>query len=100
MQFAPGTVTIGKSLSGIGAATPGTYDFVLSFNYDRAGKPIRGTTSVFFTKVGSDQTYLPTSANSTDAPEPATWALMLLGVGAIGVAMRRRATGQYRVSYS
>lgn len=38
---------------------------------------------------------------ATPAPEPAAWALMILGFGAIGFAMRRqRSAQQYSVSYS
>lgn len=33
-------------------------------------------------------------------PEPATWAMMLMGFGAIGAAMRRRRATTLRVSYS
>jgi len=38
--------------------------------------------------VGSAVTF----AVSGGVPEPATWALMLLGFGAIGIALRRRST--------
>ena len=33
-------------------------------------------------------------------PEPATWAMMIIGFGAVGVAMRRRRKDQVRVAYS
>ena len=35
--------------------------------------------------------------NLSSVPEPATWALMILGFGAVGAAMRRRATVRARV---
>lgn len=39
---------------------------------------------------------------TTDAavPEPATWAMMLLGFGAIGARMRRRYRGSMRIRYA
>ena len=37
----------------------------------------------------SGRTFMPTGAPSA-VPEPATWAMMLVGFGAMGVAMRRR----------
>ena len=39
---------------------------------------------------------LPTSS----VPEPAAWGMMVLGMGAVGFAMRRRRTGTTRVSYA
>jgi hypothetical protein len=41
----------------------------------------------FSTQGGNVTTF---SASTTAVPEPATWALMLLGFGGIGMAMRRR----------
>ena len=41
-------------------------------------------------------TFTPTAP----VPEPATWALMLLGFGAIGFAMRRRRKDAVRVRYA
>jgi hypothetical protein len=41
------------------------------------------------TPIGQNPTYSGT-LNITAVPEPATWALMLLGFGGIGFAMRRR----------
>ncbi|MXO60727.1 PEPxxWA-CTERM sorting domain-containing protein [Altererythrobacter salegens] len=54
--------------------------------------------------TGGSGTFAGTLTFSQAVPEPATWALMLLGFGAIGFAMRRRRVGQsdrrIRLSYS
>lgn len=45
---------------------------------------------------GANQTFNLTTSQAVSAagvPEPATWALMILGFGAVGGAMRRRAAG-------
>ena len=54
------------------ALGPGTYYFA-----------IQAVSPTFYT-------YLGFGAPMTTVPEPATWGLMLLGVGGIGVALRRR----------
>jgi len=46
-------------------------------------------------QISADVTFLPTTA-----PEPATWAMMVLGLGAVGFAMRRRKKASVRVSYN
>ena len=51
-----------------------------------------GTTDFKIDWVGSQRNYDLVSLAiplNTAVPEPATWALMLLGFGGIGVAMRR-----------
>ena len=52
--------------------------------------------------LSSDGSSLATgmlSANVSAVPEPATWAMMIIGFGAIGGAMRRRNAVRTRVSY-
>jgi hypothetical protein len=44
-------------------------------------------------------TYTP-EASAAAVPEPATWAMMILGMGAAGYAMRRRQKVTTRVSYA
>jgi len=39
------------------------------------------------------------TASVSAVPEPATWAMMLIGFGAIGFAMRRRNAVKTRVAY-
>ncbi|NJC05311.1 hypothetical protein GGQ97_001104 [Sphingomonas kaistensis] len=43
-----------------------------------------------FTAQGSNLTSFSASAVSAAVPEPGTWALMLLGFGAVGYSLRRR----------
>ncbi|WP_419808766.1 FxDxF family PEP-CTERM protein [Sphingomonas sp.] len=40
------------------------------------------------------------SATVGGVPEPATWALMILGFGAVGFALRRRTAGSTSVTYA
>ena len=54
-----------------------TYRFLYTFNAGTGGGTVSGNAS-----------FLQSSA----VPEPATWALMLIGFGGIGFAMRRRRT--------
>ena len=45
--------------------------------------------------------YLMTAANATTGvPEPATWAMMMLGFGAMGAALRRRQTVAARIRFA
>jgi hypothetical protein len=45
-----------------------------------------------FTTQGNTTTSFSATALTAAVPEPATWALMILGMGAVGFAMRRRNT--------
>ncbi|MHA6723182.1 PEPxxWA-CTERM sorting domain-containing protein [Sphingomonas sp. RS2018] len=45
-------------------------------------------------------TFTPVAAVTTAVPEPATWAMMMLGFGGIGFAMRRRSTVTTRIRFA
>jgi hypothetical protein len=51
---------------------------------------------------GGNATFTPTA--TPGVPEPSTWAMMLIGFGAVGFAMRRRRnegkTARVRFAYS
>lgn len=49
---------------------------------------VTGTTALFDTSANNSQVFALFSIAAV--PEPSAWALMLLGFGAIGIAMRRR----------
>ena len=51
----------------------------------------------FTTRLGTDAVNFETVQSAV--PEPSTWAMMLLGMGAVGVSMRRRGKVTTRVSY-
>jgi len=46
--------------------------------------------SFLFSAQGSNATSFSATALAAAVPEPATWAMMILGMGAVGFAMRRR----------
>ena len=56
-------------------------------------------TSLRFTETGGDLTdqYFGNFVSGT-VPEPAVWAMFVLGMGAIGAVLRRRRPGQHAVS--
>ena len=68
----------------------------LNYTFDVGSLIVNGANTVSFTEVdnqsffnvGLDNISLDSPTGSV--PEPSTWAMMLLGFGAIGVSMRRR----------
>lgn len=74
-------------ITGIDRSTPGFLDVTASGTFNWLG--FDSTPGVFqFSTQGTNITSFSFSAQAV--PEPATWALMLLGFAGVGVAMRRR----------
>ncbi len=71
-----GSTVAGSSLNAVqfGAPQSASFNLTPGTEYELV---VSGTPNTSFT------------ANVSAAPEPATWALMVFGIGAIGVAMRR-----------
>lgn len=96
LDFSGGNTLFGTiNGSAVANPTPGLFDIVLAYN-------ILGGTGSLFNSSGTflgtglvDQTNLPTtrvSINFSPVPEPATWAMMLLGFTGMGMAYRRTKT--------
>ena len=93
-----GTFAIG-GVSGVGSSIQvdslgmglGAQSLTLQGRLNSAGVPDTGNS---FARVGGSLTL---TAVAAVVPEPATWALFILGFGAIGSALRRR-SGAVRVS--
>jgi hypothetical protein len=79
------------------------YQSTAFFRFD-AGNAPGGLDSFDFNRAGLSNARLYYTGTTPAVPEPSTWAMMLLGFGAIGFAMRRRkdwtARGTVRLSYS
>ena len=84
-----------------------TLDMTLASSYNPAfitanGGSISASESALFAAIGSGQAYLNIHTSQfpggevraflVPVPEPATWLLMLVGFGGIGMALRRRAS--------
>jgi hypothetical protein len=54
------------------------------------GPPIRSSGAIFAYDAPVQVGTWSASVSAVDVPEPATWALLLLGFGAAGAALRRR----------
>jgi hypothetical protein len=75
------------AITSINRATSGFLDVTASGIFNWAG--FTSTPGTFeFSAQGTNITSFSLSAQAV--PEPATWALMLLGFGGIGLAMRRK----------
>jgi PEP-CTERM motif len=64
----------------------------VNYSANLSGVSLSSPRIVFDTPVGTVMYGDAMSALSAETPEPATWALMLVGFGAIGLAMRWRAS--------
>jgi hypothetical protein len=72
-----------------GAGPNGWVGYIADFKFGGAYKYYAfGASTVAFAQGNSDQELSAVSAMGV--PEPGTWAMMLLGIGAIGMAARRR----------
>jgi hypothetical protein len=85
-----GPASIAFSLTAITSivrSNPGFLDFTATGTFNVTGfDPTPGI--FYFSAQGNNVTSF--SASTVAVPEPGTWALMLLGFGGIGMAMRRR----------
>jgi hypothetical protein len=70
-------------------ATPQNYGFNL---WPRAGSTVTGNSQI--TDFAPNNALLGANGILPAVPEPASWALMLLGFGGIGLAMRSRQRGR------
>ena len=76
-------------ISSIDRTVAGQLSLIATGTLNLAGyNPTPGTFSL--TTQGNGLVQTTFSASTAAVPEPATWALMLLGFGGIGMAMRRR----------
>jgi hypothetical protein len=88
-------VTIDSLLNGVVTTTSITYNATNNGNnrfgvLAGAGEVITGVTINSDTGFGSfKQLRIDLAQPTTPVPEPATWAMMLLGFGGVGMAMRR-----------
>jgi hypothetical protein len=64
--------------------------FVLDFGATTPEDVILSDLFVRFQGVGLDDDSFVTNPNGPEVPEVATWAMMLLGIGAVGYSIRRR----------
>ncbi|MBB4153781.1 hypothetical protein GGQ80_001687 [Sphingomonas jinjuensis] len=91
-------VLIGGKPNGVSSTTTGTDDFYLAyFNPAQVGftKPV-ATNAMIAMEGMREQAYFPITVSRAASrvidpvPEPATWAMMLVGFGMIGAAARYR----------
>ena len=86
-----GGVAGNQTFTAAGLGFPSTNGSQATSQYVRF-QGVAGTTinSVSFTNVPSTDAFESANFSIAAVPEPATWALMLVGFGGVGFAMRRR----------
>ncbi len=62
------------------------------FDFSGPGEAVEAGTTYQFARVARSGVVVLATAGPGAIPEPGTWALLILGFGAIGAAMRRRQT--------
>lgn len=71
--------------------------------YNPHGNPVPLTSSKinasFSTVLTNQKPYTPPPAVSSAVPEPATWAMMIFGLGLVGASMRRRSDRRTSISF-
>lgn len=87
----------GVLAGGCGSATFGA---PTQFSFSQGGRFSVALSNVTFTTPGSANVTGRFTFVTAPVPEPSTWALMLLGFGAIGAAMRSPARRRTSVSYA
>lgn len=85
---AGGPVTLRSTLGGTVNLDAGQHTIALQST--RSFAPGRGVASQYFDNV---------SLNTAAVPEPATWALMILGFGLVGASLRRRQQAGVRFAF-
>jgi hypothetical protein len=95
--FASGSqtlVVVGGSVNGAGVSASGTDDFYILFSVLNSGDLVSDAAAVGYTSATSVIGYGAVSARvrvvSDPVPEPETWAMMIGGLGLVGLTMRRR----------
>jgi hypothetical protein len=84
------TLIVGGSVSGLYAQLPGANDFILDLRNVAGGDPTFGSLAYRQTGVVGGFRSSTGSVSVTEVPEPAAWALVLVGFGMAGSALRRR----------
>ena len=72
---------------------------ITTYTFD-LGPALALNTLTFFGRNDPDYNFLDNVSVTAAVPEPATWALMILGFGAVGGAMRRRQTVKATVRFA
>ena len=76
----------GVDVAGSFVSNPST---IVTYTFD-LGPALASNTLTFFGRNDPSCNFLDNVSVTAGVPEPATWALMILGFGAVGGAMRRR----------
>ncbi len=87
-------MTVGGTAGGVGTVATNASDFVLRFT-GAGSDPFSYLPQGFSYSDGSGKSWsgdfqISIASTPPGVPEPATWGLMVLGLGAIGAAMRRQ----------